>query len=208
MSDFVPVRRALVSVSDKTDLVALARRLAQHGVQIISTGGTAVAIGAAGLEVTPVEQVTDFPEMMDGRVKTLHPRIQRGDSVVLAVPGRRHTGMARKRGGGGNRKASIHWLRRGASLSGLLSGILRALAPWREDPNHGGLELDVAGRRRASWPRQSPRKCAARRCGSSSQELWWRPRRARRLRGSRPCRPRRSHADCPRPTRAPRTADQ
>ena len=75
MAELIPLKRALISVSDKTDLVPFARRLARHGVQLISTGGTARAIADAGLEVTPVDQVTGFPEMMDGRLKTLHPRV-------------------------------------------------------------------------------------------------------------------------------------
>ena len=70
-----PIRRALISVSDKTDLVPFARALSESGVQIISTGGTAAALAAAGVPVISVEQVTGFPEMMDGRVKTLHPKI-------------------------------------------------------------------------------------------------------------------------------------
>ncbi|MCC7203635.1 MAG: bifunctional phosphoribosylaminoimidazolecarboxamide formyltransferase/IMP cyclohydrolase [Phycisphaeraceae bacterium] len=81
-SDLVPVRRALISVSDKTDLVPFARRLAGLGVQIISTGGTAKAIADAGIPVTPIDQVTGFPEMMDGRVKTLHPKVHGG---ILAL---------------------------------------------------------------------------------------------------------------------------
>src|SRR4051812_44023785 len=82
MPDLVPIQRALISVSDKTDLVAFARGLARHGVQIISTGGTARALAEAGIAVTPVDQVTGFPEMMDGRVKTLHPMIHGG---LLAI---------------------------------------------------------------------------------------------------------------------------
>ncbi|MCX5660778.1 MAG: bifunctional phosphoribosylaminoimidazolecarboxamide formyltransferase/IMP cyclohydrolase [Planctomycetota bacterium] len=78
MSDLVPVRRALISVSDKTDLVAFAKALVERGVQIISTGGTARALEKAGLAVTPIDQVTGFPEMMDGRVKTLHPNVHGG----------------------------------------------------------------------------------------------------------------------------------
>jgi phosphoribosylaminoimidazolecarboxamide formyltransferase/IMP cyclohydrolase len=74
-SGFVPVRRALISVSDKTDLVPFARALRDLGVEIVSTGGTAAALTAAGVKVVAVEQVTGFPEMMDGRVKTLHPAI-------------------------------------------------------------------------------------------------------------------------------------
>jgi phosphoribosylaminoimidazolecarboxamide formyltransferase/IMP cyclohydrolase len=76
--DLVPVRRALLSVSDKTGLEAFARALADAGVEIISTGGTARALQAAGVDVTPIDQVTGFPEMMDGRVKTLHPKIHGG----------------------------------------------------------------------------------------------------------------------------------
>ena len=78
MSDLVPVRRALLSVSDKTDLIPFAKSLAKYGVQLISTGGTAKALSDAGLEVTPIDEVTGFPEMMDGRVKTLHPRVHGG----------------------------------------------------------------------------------------------------------------------------------
>ncbi len=78
MSELVPVKRALISVSNKTDLVPFARRLVQLGAQIISTGGTARVLTEAGIDVTPIDQVTGFPEMMDGRVKTLHPRVHGG----------------------------------------------------------------------------------------------------------------------------------
>jgi phosphoribosylaminoimidazolecarboxamide formyltransferase/IMP cyclohydrolase len=77
-----PIRRALLSVSDKTGLVELARSLAGFGVEILSTGGTAKALRDAGIEVRDVSDVTGFPEMLDGRVKTLHPRIHGG---ILAV---------------------------------------------------------------------------------------------------------------------------
>lgn len=73
-----PLRRALVSVYDKTGLVPLARALAQAGVEMVSTGSTAATIEAAGLPVTPVEELTGFPECLEGRVKTLHPRIHAG----------------------------------------------------------------------------------------------------------------------------------
>jgi phosphoribosylaminoimidazolecarboxamide formyltransferase/IMP cyclohydrolase len=73
-----PIRRALLSVSDKTGLVEFAAALAAHGVALISTGGTAKALREAGLAVTDVSDVTGFPEMMDGRVKTLHPKIHGG----------------------------------------------------------------------------------------------------------------------------------
>jgi phosphoribosylaminoimidazolecarboxamide formyltransferase/IMP cyclohydrolase len=77
MSDLqlCPIQRALLSVSDKTGLIPLAKALAARGVELISTGGTAAALAAAGLAVASVESVTDFPEMLDGRVKTLHPAI-------------------------------------------------------------------------------------------------------------------------------------
>ncbi len=78
MHGLVPVRRALISVSDKRDLIPFAKTLADLGVDIVSTGGTAAALAAAGIKVTPIEQLTGFPEMMDGRVKTLHPRVHGG----------------------------------------------------------------------------------------------------------------------------------
>src|SRR3954454_22635308 len=78
-SDLVPVRRALLSVSDKTGLKEFATALhGEFGVQLISTGGTAKFLRDAGLPVTDVSEVTGFPEMMDGRVKTLHPKIHGG----------------------------------------------------------------------------------------------------------------------------------
>ena len=78
MSKLVPVRRALISVSDKTGLVELARGLAERGVDLLSTGGTARAMREAGLAVRDVSEITNFPEMMDGRVKTLHPAVHGG----------------------------------------------------------------------------------------------------------------------------------
>jgi len=75
MSELIKINRALISVSDKTGIVEFARRLAAFGVEIISTGGTAHALRDAGLAVRDVSDVTGFPEMMDGRVKTLHPKI-------------------------------------------------------------------------------------------------------------------------------------
>lgn len=90
----VPVRRALVSVSDKTGLIELARALARRDVEILSTGGTAEILVANGIAVTQVASYTGFPEIMDGRVKTLHPRIHGGllgrrgvDEAVMAEHG-------------------------------------------------------------------------------------------------------------------------
>jgi len=74
----VTIRRALLSVSDKTGLVDLARTLADKGVELVSTGGTAKAIRDAGIAVRDVSDLTGFPEMMDGRVKTLHPVVHGG----------------------------------------------------------------------------------------------------------------------------------
>ena len=78
MTDLHPVRRALISVSDKTGMIDLAKALAGHGVELLSTGGSAQAMRDAGLEVKDVAEVTGFPEMMDGRVKTLHPVVHGG----------------------------------------------------------------------------------------------------------------------------------
>ena len=73
-----PVKRALISVSDKTGIIDFARALKNFNVEIISTGGTAKALRDAGIEVRDISDVTGFPEMMDGRVKTLHPRVHGG----------------------------------------------------------------------------------------------------------------------------------
>jgi len=70
-----PIKRALVSVSDKTGLVEFVRGLTEMGVEIISTGGTARSLTEAGLSVIGISDITNFPEMMDGRVKTLHPAV-------------------------------------------------------------------------------------------------------------------------------------
>ena len=90
-ADRIPVRRALLSVSDKTGLLDLAHALARHGVELLSTGGTARALRDAGLQVRDVSEATGFPEMMDGRVKTLHPVVHGGllgragvDDAVMA----------------------------------------------------------------------------------------------------------------------------
>ena len=73
-----PIRRALLSVTDKSGLVEFARALASFGVELISTGGTARALREAGLAVKDISELTGFPEMLDGRVKTLHPRVHGG----------------------------------------------------------------------------------------------------------------------------------
>ena len=82
----IPIRRALISVYDKTGLEDLASGLHAAGVEIVSTGSTAARIAAAGVPVTPVEELTGFPECLDGRVKTLHPRVHAGLLADTANP--------------------------------------------------------------------------------------------------------------------------
>jgi phosphoribosylaminoimidazolecarboxamide formyltransferase/IMP cyclohydrolase len=84
--DRVTIRRALVSVTDKTGIVDFCRTLSGFGVEIVSTGGTAKALADAGLIVRPIDDLTGFPEMMDGRVKTLHPRVHGGLLARRDVP--------------------------------------------------------------------------------------------------------------------------
>ncbi|TRD22251.1 bifunctional phosphoribosylaminoimidazolecarboxamide formyltransferase/IMP cyclohydrolase [Palleronia caenipelagi] len=78
MPDLAPLKRALISVSDKTGLIELGQALEARGVEILSTGGSAKALRDAGVAVRDVSEVTEFPEMMDGRVKTLHPKVHGG----------------------------------------------------------------------------------------------------------------------------------
>jgi phosphoribosylaminoimidazolecarboxamide formyltransferase / IMP cyclohydrolase len=91
-----PIRRALISVYDKTGLVELARGLADAGVEIVSTGSTAKKIATAGISVTPVEEVTGFPEMLEGRVKTLHPHVHAG--LLADLRKREHAGALEELG--------------------------------------------------------------------------------------------------------------
>ena len=88
-----PVRRALLSVSDKAGILEFAQALSSRGVELLSTGGTARLLADAGLAVTEVSDYTGFPEMMDGRVKTLHPKVHGGilgrrgqDDAIMAQP--------------------------------------------------------------------------------------------------------------------------
>ena len=78
MTELQPIRRSLVSVYDKTGLIELGQQLADNGVEIVSTGSTAAKLANAGVPVTSVEELTGFPECLDGRVKTLHPRVHAG----------------------------------------------------------------------------------------------------------------------------------
>src|SRR3954452_16856944 len=87
MDGVVPLRRALLSVSDKTGLVDLARALAGRGVHLLASGGTRTALVEAGLEVTEVSAYTGNPEILGGRVKTLHPKLHGGILARRDVPG-------------------------------------------------------------------------------------------------------------------------
>jgi phosphoribosylaminoimidazolecarboxamide formyltransferase / IMP cyclohydrolase len=90
------IERALLSVSDKSGLIEFAKALAEHGIELVSTGGTAKALKDAGLKVTDVSELTGFPEMMDGRVKTLHPKVHGG---LLAMRGNKeHAGAMAQHG--------------------------------------------------------------------------------------------------------------
>ncbi len=100
MNQLVPVRRALLSVSDKTDLIPFAKALAARGIDIVSTGGTHRVLAEAGLEPIAIDDLTGFPEMMDGRVKTLHPAVHGGilarrdlDSHIEAMQAHGITGI-------------------------------------------------------------------------------------------------------------------
>ncbi len=85
-ADRAPIKRALISVSDKTGLIEAAKTLAEMGVELVSTGGTRAAIADAGLAVKDISELTGFPEMMDGRVKTLHPIVHGGLLSVRDAP--------------------------------------------------------------------------------------------------------------------------
>ena len=96
MSELRKVTRALLSVSDKSGLAEFAKALAAHGVELVSTGGTAKALKDAGLKVIDVSDLTGFPEMMDGRVKTLHPKVHGGILAIRANP--HHAGAMQAHG--------------------------------------------------------------------------------------------------------------
>jgi phosphoribosylaminoimidazolecarboxamide formyltransferase / IMP cyclohydrolase len=96
MADIALIKTALISVSDKTGLEALARALVGHGVKLLSTGGTANALRKIGLDVTDVSDVTGFPEIMDGRVKTLHPSVH---GALLSIRGNAEHEKARSENG-------------------------------------------------------------------------------------------------------------
>jgi phosphoribosylaminoimidazolecarboxamide formyltransferase/IMP cyclohydrolase len=80
------IHRAVLSVTDKTGIVELARQLAQMGVELVSTGGTARTLREAGIAVKDISELTGFPEMLDGRVKTLHPKVHGGILHVRGNP--------------------------------------------------------------------------------------------------------------------------
>ena len=96
MSGLRRIRRALLSVTDKTGLVEFARALAAHDIELVSTGGTARALREAGLSVRDISDLTGFPEMLDGRVKTLHPKVHGG---ILHIRGNKeHVAAVREHG--------------------------------------------------------------------------------------------------------------
>ncbi|MBW3623006.1 MAG: bifunctional phosphoribosylaminoimidazolecarboxamide formyltransferase/IMP cyclohydrolase [Armatimonadetes bacterium] len=120
----MPVRRALLSCSDRTGLIAFARGLTDSGVELVASGGTGKALAEAGLPVTPVETVTGSPEMMDGRVKTLHPKIHGG---LLAL-----------------RDNSEHMRQAEAHGIGLIDLVAVNLYPFRETVAKPGVTLEEA----------------------------------------------------------------
>jgi phosphoribosylaminoimidazolecarboxamide formyltransferase/IMP cyclohydrolase len=96
LSGLKPIRRALLSVTDKTGLVPFAEQLAAQGVELVSTGGTARTLREAGLQVRDISDLTGFPEMLDGRVKTLHPKVHGG---ILHIRGNKeHVAAVAKHG--------------------------------------------------------------------------------------------------------------
>lgn len=96
MSSKKQVRRALLSVTDKSGLVDFARELTKHGVELVSTGGTAKALREAGLAVRDISELTGFPEMLDGRVKTLHPKVHGGILHIRGNP--KHVAAVKEHG--------------------------------------------------------------------------------------------------------------
>src|SRR5947199_3497081 len=80
-----PIRRAILSVTDKTGLVDFAQKLAGMGVELISTGGTAKMLRDSGISVKDISELTGFPEMLDGRVKTLHPKVTGGFCIAVKI---------------------------------------------------------------------------------------------------------------------------
>jgi phosphoribosylaminoimidazolecarboxamide formyltransferase/IMP cyclohydrolase len=90
------IQRAIISVTDKTGVVEFAKSLTEFGIQILSTGGTARSLREGGIEVTEISQYTGFPEMLDGRVKTLHPKVHGGLLGVRDNP--EHVSMMRSHG--------------------------------------------------------------------------------------------------------------
>src|ERR1700723_1011081 len=97
-NDRVVIKRALIGVADKAGVADFAKALVRHGVEIVSTGGTMAALEAAGVKVRSVENFTGSPEMLDGRVKTLHPKIHGGILARRSEPSHqqqmRHHGVA------------------------------------------------------------------------------------------------------------------
>ena len=124
--------RALLSVSDKDGIVELARGLAARDYKIVSTGGTARALADAGLAVTGVSELTGFPEMMDGRVKTLHPKVHGG---LLAIRDNEEHAAAMEAHASQTTGRGYVELQLGrARLRGLSAGVGHAIALFPNDP--------------------------------------------------------------------------
>ena len=148
MSDRIPIRRALLGVYDKTGIEELAAGLAAAGVELVSTGATARRIAEAGIPVTPVEQVTGFPECLDGRVKTLHPAVHAGiladrrkPEHVTQLDGARHRAVRPGRG----EPLPVH---RDGGLRGEPRRVRRADRHRRPGDGAGRGEEPPVGRRR------------------------------------------------------------
>ncbi len=183
-----PVRRALLSVWDKTGLIPFAQRLAALGVELVSTGGTSRALKEAGLAVVDVSDITQFPEMLDGRVKTLHPGVHGGLLADLAKP--EHVAALEAHGIGpiGLLVSNLYPFEN-AIESGRVSGRPRGTDRRRRpvDDARRGEELRPRGpRRRPGRLRHRRRRAGGRRHRRWRCAAGWRPRRSP---GSRPTMP-------------------
>ena len=178
-----PIRRALLAVYDKTGIVELARALRERDVQLVSSGGTAAALREAGVDVTEVADVTGFPEMLGGRVKTLHPRDPRGHarrSTRQAAPGAssRSRGSSRSIWSSCNLYPFRETVAAGASFDEAIEKIdIGGPAMVRAS----GEELRVGRGRRepGALRRDRGRARARRRAHAADRGSPWRPRRSR-----------------------------
>ena len=148
-TDIVRIGRALLSVSDKTGLLDLARALRSFGVDFLSTGGTAAALSDAGFAVVDVAQITGFPEMMDGRLKTLHPRVHGGLLAIRSEPAHQAAMIANDI----------------APIDLLVVNLYPFEATLKRDASFDGQDREHRYRRPGDDPRrgQEPRRCRRRR---------------------------------------------